>query len=167
MKRSVQQLLAGTGATVAVLALASGCTTIKDHRGYVGDRALMDSVQPGIDNRTSVEHTLGRPTFVSQFGHQDWYYVSVSTRQKPFNRPKAYDETAVRVRFDANGNVAAVDRRGMENVVKIRPEGKETPTLGRERGVLEDLFGNIGAVGTGAGGAPGGSSGGGRGPNGS
>jgi outer membrane protein assembly factor BamE (lipoprotein component of BamABCDE complex) len=166
MKRSVQQLLTGTGAAVAVLTLAGGCTTIKDHRGYLGDRNLMDSVQPGIDNRTSVEHTLGRPTFVSQFGEQDWYYVSVSTQQKPFNRPKTYDETAMRVRFDGNGNVAAVDRRGMEEVSKIKPNGNETPTLGRERGILEDLFGNIGAVGTAGAGAPSGT-GGGRGPNGS
>jgi outer membrane protein assembly factor BamE (lipoprotein component of BamABCDE complex) len=167
MKRSVQQLLTGTGAAVAVLTLASGCTTIKDHRGYLGDRGLTDSVQPGIDNRNSVEHTLGRPTFVSQFGQQDWYYVSVSTKQKPFNRPKTYDETAVRVRFDGSGNVAAVDRRGMEDVAKIKPNGNETPTLGRERGILEDLFGNIGAVGTAGAPTGGGGGGGGTGPNGS
>jgi outer membrane protein assembly factor BamE (lipoprotein component of BamABCDE complex) len=169
MKRSVQQLVTGTAAKVAVLALTGGCTTIKDHRGYLGDRYLIQSVEPGIDNRTSVERTLGRPTFVSQFGQQDWYYISISTSQKPFGRPKTYDETALRVRFDGNGNVAGVDRRGKEDVVRLVPNGNETPTLGRQRNILEDLFGNIGAVGTG-GGAPaggGGGGGGGTGPNGS
>jgi hypothetical protein len=35
----------------------------------------------------------------------------------------------------------------MEQVARIDPDGDETPTLGRERGFLEDLFGNIGQVG--------------------
>ena len=151
----------------AAAALAAGCTTIKDHRGYLGDRYLMESVETGIDNRASVERTLGRPTFVSLFGRQDWYYVSVSTRQKPFTRPKTYDETVMRVRFDGDGNVAAIDRRGKEEIAHIHPEHKETPTLGRQRGLLEDLFGNIGAVGAGGGPPAGGGGGGGTGPNGS
>ena len=29
----------------------------------------------------------------------------------------------------------------------LQPDGDKTPTLGRERGFLEDLFGNIGQVG--------------------
>ena len=69
------------------------------------------------------------------------------------------------MRFDPEGNVAAVDRAGMEKVAHISPDGKVTPTLGRDRSFLEDLFGNIGAVG-----APGMGSGGaapGSGPNGS
>ncbi len=41
----------------------------------------------------------------------------------------------------------------MDQVVYLTPDGDETPTLGRERGFLEDLFGNIGTVN--APGAPG------------
>ena len=58
------------------------------------------------------------------------------------------------VRFDETGNVATVERSGVDKVVYLRPNGDKTPTLGRERGFLEDLFGNIGQVG--AGGGPGG-----------
>ena len=32
----------------------------------------------------------------------------------------------------------------MEQVARIDPDSDETPTLGRERSFLEDLFGNIG-----------------------
>ena len=39
------------------------------------------------------------------------------------------------------------NRSGMEQVVQIDPDGDKTPTLGRERSFLEDLFGNIGTVG--------------------
>jgi outer membrane protein assembly factor BamE (lipoprotein component of BamABCDE complex) len=156
-----------SAATLGLAVVTGGCTSIHDHRGYLIDAALVDSVQPRIDNRTSVERTLGRPTWISQFGSQDWYYVSVDTKQTAAHRPHTYQQTVLRVRFDPQGNVAAVDRAGMEKVARINPDRKATPTLGRERSFLEDLFGNIGAVGapgmggTGGGGAPGG------GPNGS
>ena len=137
----------------ASLAL-SACASIKDHRGYLVDGALLDSVMPGIDNRVSVEKMLGRPSFISQFGRQDWYYISTNTRQSAFGAPHANEQLMVRVVFDAKGNVTAVERTGMEKVARIDPDGSKTPTLGRERSFLEDLFGNIGQVG--AGGAPGG-----------
>ncbi|MFA7587684.1 MAG: outer membrane protein assembly factor BamE [Novosphingobium sp.] len=150
-------------AVAALAALAGGCTSIKDHRGYLVDNTLIDSVQPGIDNKLSVERTLGRPTFVSQFGDPAWYYVAIDTRQSPFSRPRTTEQTVLRVRFDPAGNVVGVDRRGKEQIAHIDPDGKKTPTLGRDRSFLEDLFGNIGAVG-----APGmGGGAGGPGPNGS
>lgn len=137
------------GLVLALAALTGGCSSIRDHRGYLVDQTLLDSVQPGIDNRLSVERTLGRPTFVSQFGQKDYYYISQVVRTPPFRRPRTTEQTVLRVRFDEAGNVAAVDRRGMEQVARISPDGHKTPTLGRERGLLEDLFGNIGAVGAG------------------
>lgn len=135
------------GCALGIAALTGGCTSIKNHRGYVVDQVLLDAIQPGIDNRTSVERTLGRPTFESQFGSKDWYYVSQDTKDPAFRRPLTEDQTVLRVRFDRAGNVIAVDRKGMEQVARIDPEGDKTPTLGRERGLLEDLFGNVGSVG--------------------
>ncbi|MFM5931540.1 MAG: outer membrane protein assembly factor BamE [Novosphingobium sp.] len=155
---------AGLAAVLAVATL-SGCASIKDHRGYLLDTALVDAVQPGIDNQQSVEKALGRPTFVSDWGRKDWYYVSIDTKQAAFTRPRADAQQILRVSFDGNGNVAGVERIGMEKVVRLDPDGHKTPTLGKERTFLEDLFGNIGTVGTGMGGPAGGAPG--TGPNGS
>lgn len=149
------------GVAAAALAL-SACASIKDHRGYLVDNALLDSVQPGIDNQISVERTLGRPSFISQYGRKDWYYISTNTRQSAFSRPEANEQLLVRIAFDDKGNVASVERSGMEKVAKLSPDGKKTPTLGRDRSFLEDLFGNIGQVGAAGAGASGGG-----GPNGS
>ncbi|MGB3740034.1 MAG: outer membrane protein assembly factor BamE [Pontixanthobacter sp.] len=143
---------------VVVLAAASatgGCSSIRESRGYIIDNTLVSSVQPGVDNQTSVAATLGRPTFTSQFGDPTWYYVSSITGRKPFVRPTIRQHTVFAVRFDAAGNVVAADRSGLDQVAFISPDGAETPTLGRERTFLEDLFGNIGVVGApGAGGGP-------------
>ena len=160
----INRRFAGTAAIMLGLSiLASGCTSIRNHRGYILDSALADAVQPGIDNRQSVERALGRPTFVSQFGNKDWYYVSQDTKTPAFRRPQTDSQTVLRVSFDQAGNVVQIDRAGMEKVARINPDGSKTPTLGRQRSILEDLFGNVGSVGTGGGGAaPGG-----PGPNGS
>ena len=137
----------------ALLALAvgsmaiSGCVRVQGHQGYIADAVLMDAIQPGIDNRQSVEASLGRPTFVGQFDQNVWYYISRQTKQFAFNSPSPSDQQVVRISFDPAGNVRAVDRTGIELVANINPDGDKTPTLGRERGFFEDLFGNIGAVG--------------------
>ncbi len=134
-------LLAGVGLSLA------GCNSIRESRGYVVDTVLLSSVQPGIDNRRSVEGTLGRPTFTSQYGDQTWYYVSSVTGRRPLVRPRIRTHSVTAVKFDDVGNVVSVDYKGIDEVVYLQPDGDTTPTLGRERGFLEDLFGNIGQVG--------------------
>jgi outer membrane protein assembly factor BamE (lipoprotein component of BamABCDE complex) len=148
------------GAMLLVVSLASGCTSIVNHRGYIADELLLRSVAPGIDNRQSVEKTLGRPSFSSQFGPQVWYYTGSNTKQAPFSAQRIYQHAVFAVHFDQAGNVASIDRTGLDLVARISPESDKTPTLGRERGFLEDLFGNIGAVSTAGGGAGGGGGGG-------
>ncbi len=151
---------------------AGGCSTIRDHRGYLVDPALTQSVLPGVDNRLSVEKSLGQPTFKSQFGQSAYYYVSLDTVQRPFTRPRIHAGMIMRVGFDTAGTVQQVTRDGVEHAVRIEPDLHKTPTLGRDRSFFEDLFGNIGTVGALPGGQPGqggggGGRGGGTGPNGS
>jgi outer membrane protein assembly factor BamE (lipoprotein component of BamABCDE complex) len=138
---------ARVGLVLGVAALLPACSAIRESRGYITDPLLADAVQPGIDNQRSVEGALGRPSFTSQFGAPTWYYVSSITAQRPFTRPKIRQHSVLAVRFDASGNVTEVERVGTDKVVYLDPDGDKTPTLGRERGFLEDLFGNIGQVG--------------------
>lgn len=151
--RKARLALLLAGAAVAL----PGCSAIRESRGYIDDPVLTAAIQPKIDNQQSVEGTLGRPTFTSQFGTPTWYYVSSITGQRPFSRPRIREHAVLAVQFDATGKVTQVTRSGVDKVVYLDPNGDKTPTLGRERGFLEDLFGNIGQVGgAGVGGGPGG-----------
>lgn len=154
---SARLLLAA--ASGVVLLGAGACSPLRGYQGYVVDADLVNSVQPGVDNRESVLTTLGKPTLTSQFNQGEWYYIGRSTRNYAFNNPRAREQTTLRIRFDAQGNVTEVARTGAEQIASINPSNKKTPTLGRERGFFEDLFGNIGTVGApgagpGGGGAP-------------
>lgn len=137
------------GALILAGTTLTACSGYRESRGYILDQELASSVQPGVDNKESVQRTLGRPTFTGQFDPNEWYYVSRQTNALAFRKPRVTDQTVLRVRFDQAGNVAAVDRSGKEMVVAINPYGNETPTLGRNQSFFEELFGNIGVVGSG------------------
>src|SRR3954468_4929204 len=138
---------------LAVCALVAGCASVRTHRGAVIDPQLASAIQPGVDNKDSVEKLLGRPSFTGQFTPNDWYYVSRDVNQVAFRNPHVTQQTVMMVRFDPKGNVASVQRTGREIVMNVDPSSKKTPTLGRKRSFFEELFGNIGSVG--AGGVPG------------
>lgn len=140
---------------IAGSALVSACGQIVDRQGYIQDPVLAASIQPGVDNRESVAGTLGRPTFVGQFDQNDWYYVTRLTKQFGFNLPRVASQSVLHITFDEAGNVASVERTGVDKVASIEPYDEKTPTLGRDRSFFEELFGNIGTVGApGAGTSP-------------
>ena len=70
-------VLKGASALVGA-AMLTGCVglTTREHRGYVMDEQLTTGIQVGVDNKQSVEKTLGLPTFQGTFDQNDWYYVS-------------------------------------------------------------------------------------------
>jgi outer membrane protein assembly factor BamE (lipoprotein component of BamABCDE complex) len=145
-RSSVAPFLVGA-AMAGALALGA-CAPVHLHHGYVLESTLTSAIQPGTDNKDSVMNTLGRPSFSGTFDQSDWYYVSRDTRNMGYNQPHLIDQTILHVRFDRNGNVASVDRLGMQQVASIHPSHDKTPTLGSHRSLFDELFGNIGAVGS-------------------
>ena len=133
---------------VAAATIVTGCASNHVHKGVVIDQQLASSIQPGVDNKASVEKLLGRPTFVGQFTPNEWYYVSRDTTQFAFRNPRVSRQNVLLIRFDPGGNVASVENYGKEWIFALDPASARTPTLGRKRGFFEEFFGNIGAVGS-------------------
>ena len=137
----------GKSLMIAVAAVAlAGCSTFNVHKGAVIDNQLAASIQPGIDNKTSVQKLLGTPSLAGQFTSTDWYYVSRDQTQMAFRDPRVTRHKVLHVSFDQAGNVAAVGMTGRELVMNLTPTRRQTPTLGRKRSFFEELFGNIGTV---------------------
>lgn len=130
-----------------ILAAAAACSPIRDNQGYLGDDELMASIKAGTDNKQSVAKTLGRPSIASQWDDREWYYLSRVTRQFAFRSPRPETQKLMVIQFDPKGNVTKVERRGMEQIASISPEGDKTKTLGKERSFWQAIFGNIGQVG--------------------
>ena len=132
---------------VASAAMLAGCAGVMAHKGAVIDPQLTTSIQPGVDNKASVEKLLGRPSFTGQFNQNDWYYLSRDTKQVAFRNPRVRQQTVLLVQFDQGGNVISVNRTGKEYVAGLDPSNRKTPTLGRQRSFFDEVFGNIGTMG--------------------
>jgi len=132
----------------AASVLIAGCASQRAHRGAVIDLQLASGIQPGVDNKDSVEKLLGRPSFTGEFTPNEWYYVSHDTAQFAFHNPRTVRQTVLLVQFDPAGNVASISRTGKELALNVDPTSRKTPTLGRKHGFFEELFSNIGSVNT-------------------
>lgn len=137
------------------LVLVSGCSRIKDQQGYLADPILVANIAPKIDNRQSVELTLGQPSIAGTFDASVYYYVTRQTEQFAFLTPAPIDHKVMAVYFDKNDNVERVEYFGLDDVASVNVEDDTTPTRGREMGFVEQMFGNIGRFS----GAPGGGGG--------
>ncbi len=127
-----------------LLSSTSACTRIKDAKGYIADDQLIAMLQPGVDNKGSVQKTLGRPTVISEVDANRWYYVSQRTEQLAFMRPKPKAHQVLAVSFDAKGNLVKTEKLGLDQIVSVDASGDKTPTRGKESGFWDNLFGDIG-----------------------
>ncbi len=147
--------------TIAIAALlACGCSSNFAHKGAVIEPQFVSAIQPGVDNKASVQKLLGTPTLIGQFAPNDWYYLSRDTNQLAFRNPHVLRQLTMLVRFDPAGNVASVQRTGKELVLNVDATKRFTPTLGRKKSFFDELFGGIGSVNSTGGMIPGGGAGG-------
>lgn len=132
-------------ALIAGTALATtACGNGRSVRGYIFDKELADAIQPGVDNRASVESTLGTPTMQSTFDDSTWYYISTTVRVRPVFWPDAKEHRVLAVAFNDRGVVSGVNNFGLEDMREVQSVGDKTPTKGRKVSFFEQIFGSIG-----------------------
>lgn len=133
--------------TIAVAPLLfAACSSNLAHKGAVIEPQFASAIQPGVDNKQSVQKVMGTPTITGQFTPDDWYYISRDTNQLAFRNPRVTRQLVMLVRFDRAGNVSSVERTGKELDLNVNPTARYTQTLGRKQSFLEELLGGIGSV---------------------
>ena len=129
--------------------MLTGCAglTTREHRGYVMDEQLTTGIQVGVDNKQSVEKTLGLPSFT---GHvRPERLVLCVARHAGLRLPQPQGDGPDRRSTSAStrpGNVAAINQTDEKLIASINPNNDRTPTLGRERSFFDELFNNIGTI---------------------
>lgn len=135
--------LLGTAGIAAILFLGACTPTITQH-GYVPDEDRIASIRTELDDRESIRAKLGSPSTLTAFGDETWLYVSRRVEEFAFYSPKVLDQQVVAINFNDRGFVSDIRRLNLEDGRLVDPVSRETPTLGRELGVFEQLFGNLG-----------------------
>ena len=147
MNRSAQFPYLKAGVVVAAALATTACGNSRAVRGYVFDTELADAIQPGVDNRTSVESTLGTPTMTAAFDESTWYYVSTTVRVRPVFWPDPQQHRVLIVAFNDRGVVSSVNNLGLEDMQGIDAVADKTPTRGRKQNFFQAIFGAIGRFG--------------------
>lgn len=133
-------------AAAFVIATAA-CAPVNTYSGFSAERnnvAIADP-QVGVDTRETVQQRFGSPSTTAVFDQTAWYYVSQTQEQVAFYRPHITQRQVMVVRFEGD-MVSAVEKYGMERGRLVAYDDHETPTRGRELGIIEQLFGNIGST---------------------
>lgn len=132
----------GTAAMLALLAAA--CNPVRDNHGYSAVNEDQKKVEVGVDTKSTVLARLGTPSTQSAFDQTAWYYISTVQERYAFYMPRTVAREVLMVKFDADGKVASVERFGLDKGRVVAYSDARTPTRGRELGIIEQIFGNIG-----------------------
>jgi outer membrane protein assembly factor BamE (lipoprotein component of BamABCDE complex) len=140
-------ILARWALVTACVAAIAGCTATRDFHGYLADQAQPSDVQSGVDTRSTVLARLGTPSTTSIFDDHLWVYMSSTRELLTFYYPKVVQRSIVAIQFDDDDVVSDVLTYDVDDGRTLAYNSRVTPTRGRELGILEQLFGTLGAMG--------------------
>ncbi|MHA1539944.1 MAG: outer membrane protein assembly factor BamE [Alphaproteobacteria bacterium] len=134
---------------IFLLLLITACTPIIKQEGQLLSEEDVTSIVPYVHRTKDVQELLGSPSTTSQFTNngKKWYYVGQKMKHNFFSMPEPVDRQVVVITFDKNNIVQNIDKFGIEKGQEVDMVSEITPTLGKEPGFIEDLFGNMGSFG--------------------
>jgi outer membrane protein assembly factor BamE (lipoprotein component of BamABCDE complex) len=128
----------------AVALVLAACQPTIDQRGNLPDQSKVAEIEPGVTTKEMVSQILGTPSSVSTFSDRTWYYISRRTEQTAFFDPEVLDQQVVVVGFDEGGVVRDIQHLNLADSRPVNPTARETPSAGKELGLVEQLIGNLG-----------------------
>lgn len=140
MARNLMMILA----SAAVLSACASAS--RDYQGYVADEVAPSDVKPGEDTRSTVLASLGSPSTSSLFNDDTWIYLSATRERFAFYHPRVVSREITAIRFGEDEVVEEVLQYDETDGRIIQYASRETATRGRQLGLLEQIFGNVGRV---------------------
>jgi outer membrane protein assembly factor BamE (lipoprotein component of BamABCDE complex) len=128
---------------IATTAFLAACEPTVASRGNILDPDRLAEVKTGTSTREDVATKLGTPTVVSTFDDKIWYYVGRQTEQYSFFDPKVIKQQAIKVTFDEQGVVSAVDQLDLSEAHDVETVDRATPTFGNDDTLIKQLLGNL------------------------
>ena len=130
---------------VAGVLFAAACTPKVEVHGFIPDDELVKQIKAGLHDRTYVEELLGSPSSIANFEGETWYYITRRTETLAFFEPEVKDQRVLAISFDlSTGAVEKIGTFDLADGRSIKLVERETPTLGKQLGFFEQLFGNVG-----------------------
>lgn len=126
-----------------VLSAAAGCAPIYQNHGYVPADSELSQVKVG-EPKADVEKQIGSPSMEGLKNDTAWYYVQSRWRTVGAFPPREIDRQVVAVSFTPAGNVANVERFGLERGEVVTISQRVTTSTVKGIGLLQQLFNDLG-----------------------
>jgi outer membrane protein assembly factor BamE (lipoprotein component of BamABCDE complex) len=131
---------------VAACLLLAGCGGNVIRQGHLFQDEDVNQVHEGM-TKDQVVLALGTPDTQSTAGGGAYYYISQTAVQKVhFLKPEVTDRRVVAVYFSNKDRVEKIASYGMKDGKVFDFISRQTPAYSRDRGLLDELFRNIGAA---------------------
>ena len=133
---------------LALSLAAAACSPIYENHGYIPTDQDLALLKVGVDTRESVEATVGRPAAEGLLNDEAWYYVQSHWKTVGAAEPVEVTREVVAISFDARGLVSNIERFGLDQGRIVPLSRRVTTTNIRGKGILAQMFGNIGRLNT-------------------
>ncbi|MEQ9446580.1 MAG: outer membrane protein assembly factor BamE [Rhodospirillaceae bacterium] len=153
MKFKTHSLALKSALALAVCTIAmalGGCAKDINARGNLPPEEALAQLIPGQQTRQDVQLILGTPSTVSLAGEETWYYISALTTQYAFYSVEELERDIYALKFDERGILQEVGKLGLLDGEDLQIVQRETPTMGRDFSLIEQLIGNLGRFDRGA-----------------
>ncbi len=142
-RKSLALALAASLSTAAL----SACAPVTRDQGFSVADINPASAVVGTDTQQTVRTKYGSPTVLAVRDNNTWFYLSQTTDRFGAYAPKTRKRDLVEITFDpANGRVKSVKTYTLADGKQIAYARRETPTVGRELSVWEQLLGTLGSA---------------------
>ncbi|AXI55203.1 hypothetical protein SuNHUV7_30120 (plasmid) [Pseudoseohaeicola sp. NH-UV-7] len=132
----------------ALMALGACAASYRNH-GYVPTDAELAEIVVGVDNKDSVQETIGIPSAGGVLNDDGYYYVRKQVRTFAFRRPEVMERQLVAISFNSSGIVTNIERYGLQDGRPVVLSRRVTSSSTEGKTFIRQLLGNIGQIGTG------------------
>ena len=126
---------------VACATLLTACSPDVQHRGYIAKPGAFNQISNGMP-KSEVEAVLGSPSTTASIKYQgdSYYYITSTTQSRPVLGPKEVNREVVAIRFDQQDQVQSFAQYGLEDGRIVALNGNQTPVVGEDLGILQNIF---------------------------
>ena len=127
---------------ISTVAACSSDTFIH-HNGNMPSEERISELRRGMSEE-DVLSLLGAPSSVVSLDKNTWIYMSCDVKKVAFFKPEEIDRDILKIRFNENGKVIAVNRLSKAHGTEVVLSEDKTETLGQDPGLLQKTFGTLG-----------------------
>ncbi len=120
-------------------------------RGAQVDQDALRQLVPGTSTERDAEALLGSPTLHASFDPNTWLYIGQVTRPVIAGTNMVLHQHVLTLTFDQRGILRQIATRRRKDALAAPMVARVTPSPGGSASLFQQLIGNIGRFGTGAG----------------